>query len=546
AREAVAELEPLVAEHPTIIGPRAALGTARWFLGRALQATGQRSAARGQLESALDVLGRCYVEDPAKHAELVAGACRELASTLDPASEPDAFLSLLTRAREAQQRLVSMKPQSLPCLEELMQIDVNISLGHARRGDVDAAMAALRANEELIATRSDIGASTVARVHAVAAELLVRSGKEQQGIVRLEQAVAAAQAWVDKEPNRVHPATMVAKLLAQLAFWQGTNGPTEASIETNRAATVATEAWLARATTDLEAKTSLIFSLAGLVRALLEVGDESTFAEAERCARRAVELTETTQNLEPELQLRLRWLALGTLGVAVDDIGLADADATWQETERAMHAWRKDNAVDASFAADYVDFSVRMARRHIAAGRTDDATALLSEVAHLVDEQVPMPPKLAKAAVEAFRLSAVLAVQRHELDIATEHAERAHAVENGWRGWLAASRAMQAICQAARGTADVAFYADHAIQVHERAIEELVAETRSWPEDCSMAGRLAQTRIRLALAQRDCGENVDAGAVAQAIDTLSTLRDRMHAYDWDESLLLAAKAMPAR
>ena len=542
AREAVADGEALLATDPESLDYRRILGNSERVLGRALYSLGRADDARPRFQRAVDLLERCHAAEPAKSADLLVHAMLELYSTMDPAAEVEQRADLLRRASELQERIVREHSDAAEDRDDLVRILLQSEVLAAGRGDLEAARAVLVRAESYVAAGLTPG--TLASLHEQAAKLHRASGDQANARQRLEQAIAASRSWAAKEPGKAVPVAQLCTLLVERAE---SEQQFDDQVHTYREVVSLCEPWIARFPEDPR---SLVYYLTCAHRLhilLVTPGRRSSLQGAEATARRARELL---AHERPSFRLapRLRVSTLGGLGLVADALGLPDAALVWTEAAAAMESWSANETIGPEAVAEYAMYAVRVARRQLEAGRDADAEALLVRVQGMLDEHRSAVPELAAHAPEAARLRAVLAARRGAFDVAADFAEQVLDASNDWRGaWIAAD-AMSVVWLAARAgnAAGAMAWRDRAIGLCQSAIDELSRLLPADPDDLWVVVPLAHTRIRLAQAQRDRGAEVDARALAAALDTLEAVRAEAHAAEWDERVFLAGKALLAR
>jgi hypothetical protein len=217
-----------------------------------------------------------------------------------------------------------------------------------------------------------------------------------------------------------------------------------------------------------------------------------------------------------------------------------------------MDAWRDRFGVGADDALPFVEAALRVARHRLAAGLDDRAGDALAQVEAVVREHAEAADGLPPHAAEAHRLRALLAARRGDDVRAAEEAERARSAGEGWHELLAAADGMRAAWRAARsGGAEslsrATRHRDRAIELHRAAIDALRGSASSSPDEPSVAVALGQASVRLAELLLDRGEEVAArDLLDEALTSLASMRDEVHANCWDEALYREGMAMARR
>lgn len=546
AREAVTDSAALLASAPDDGGHRRLLANAQRNVGRALYSQGRFAEARAEFERAVAGLERCHAADPADTAGLLVRALMELYSTMDRRSEAGAREATLQRAAEIQEEVLRSDPTAATECDTMVGIDLQRCEAAAERGDFDAAQALLERAEARLADDTRVPATTVAHLHTMAARLSAAGGRLDRSITDMRQAVAGLRAWMAREPAVVSPFDELASALDTLASLEVAAGRVRDGATTYGDAVALADAWTVRFPECARARPYLVQSAQRCALLMLASGRRADLADVEPLARRAREVTTSLpESLPVANRLRVRWVALGTLGLVADALDSADGNAIWEDAAAALSSWRALGTLGPDDAAEYVLYCNRIARRRLAAGRAAAATETLTDAAQVIDRFGATVADLSVHAPELLRLRALCHARTGELAEAIACAERAADPVADWRGPVAAASAMSAVWRVARergdGTAPAA--RDRAAQLCRDAIAALEPLAAADPDDLWVAVPLAQTRIRLAAAERDRTGSIDVPAVEAALAALTAARSEVHASEWDEALFGAGRSL---
>jgi serine/threonine protein kinase/tetratricopeptide (TPR) repeat protein len=534
AREAVAAGDELLASEPDRVTYRCILANAQRIVGRAVFSQGRCAEGRLWFQRAVDGFELAYAQNREVAAPLLVMALLELRSAID---EADVTNAILAHARTIQRDVVRTKPDSMDERDTLVRIELLRGEAAAARGDFATAHEVL-ADAEAARASGSLHVNTQVSLLTMAAELSSREGNHAASLARLEQALVSCRNLVASEPNKANPHNLLTATLGALIEEAIVAGDDARLTRGRQEAVEAAEKWTERFPEDPGAARCYCASVHLLNLERLFSGRRRDLAGAERIARKAcAQLARLRPDDTVAQRSHLSWMTLGGLGLVADALGLADADAVWQSTAAAMAAWRANTALGDRTVAEYLMYGVRIVRRHLAAERDDAAAKLLADLDDVIARH-PQAENVVYHAPDVWRLHALLAVHRADWDAAADAAEEACAANDGWRGAQSAADAYDRIWRAARraNAGAAASCRDRTIELCTRTIDGLEAELRLHPADPWLRVPCEKARVRLALAQRDRGDEVDVAQLRRSLDELAEWRDELHASEWDQEL----------
>jgi serine/threonine protein kinase len=549
AREAITAADAAVIASPEDGTCRLTLGNAERNLGRALTPLGRTAEARPHFERAVALLERCSRDGVPYGRSSCVRAMVELYTALDVTVDAGRRTQLLATARDLQQAIVRDHPQLPAERGTLIEIELMRCTAALQCHDLPGARALLEPAEAMLGAEPSLGTGTIARICLVAADVAVAGGDLAAAYGHLERGLTTCRGAMARAPSSPQPLSTSSWLLDKwVALHEIDPATTETETRDAMQECVAHgERWIARFPDDPDATTHLAGSVSKLTMRLLMSGRRRDAKGLDaRCRLVCEQLDRMSTAFHEGHQRRMRWLTAALLGMVADASGLADADAIWMDVAVRLQEWSVAQPIGEA-AGSFTMYFLRIASRHLAAGRLADAQAWLDRVDDLLAGEALAASSYPTFAPEAARLAAAVAVQRGDFATAASHAELA-LEPGGWRAHAAAVDAMTGVWRAAQraGDASAATWRDRAIELGELTIARLHSQRRPGREDPWVEVSLAKTHVRLLLARRDRGDDVPAATVETALAGLAKWRDEVHAVEWDEALWLAGQALAAR